>query len=254
MIMESTELVQKRQIEDIIRIRNKAVKDYGAVLNSLEGIKNELNSLGEYIMPNYAGHRGLLDVEGFSKELDKRLWRHCFDKLGVYSVMDAKSIEKLRKEIDDKTPALTEDNITATIQTMYENRSKYFVEGIINTFKRLSSDYWTNNHEKFKIPDRCIMEYIVEPNWTKGFRLRYGSEDQISDIDRTFHLLDKKPFEPRKTMCEINNKFKEGQVYGNEYFELKGYKNGNGHIKFKRIDLLDLANQMIADYYGNTLK
>lgn len=251
--MESTELVQKRQIEDVIRIRDKAVSDYSAALASLEGIKAELNSLGGYLIPNYS-RQGMFDINEFSKELDRNLWKHCFNKLGVYGVMDARSIENLRKEIDEKTPALTEDNIEATIKTMYANRSKYFVEGIINTFKSLSKDHWTNEKEKFKIPDKCVIRGMVEPGWTYGFRLRYDSEDQISDIDRTFHLLDKKPFEPRQALCEINDKFKEGQAYENDYFEIKGYKNGNAHIRFNRIDLLDLANQMIADYYGNTLK
>lgn len=84
--------------------------------------------------------------------------------------------------------------------------------------------------------------------------IKYHSENRLSDIHRIFCILDKKNFEPRQVICEVNETLKKTQVFENEYFELKAYKNGNAHLRFKRIDLLDQANQLIADYYGNTLK
>ncbi|MCC7212534.1 MAG: DUF4942 domain-containing protein [Candidatus Brocadia sp.] len=248
--MESTEIALKRKIDEVVAIRNESVKTYQGILDSLASIERNLNSLDTYLFP----HPRLDDLEKFSKELDKRLWNHCFDKLGVFTVMNHNNIEKLRREIEDKTPAFTEENIEATVTTMYQNRAKYFVEGIIQTFRELSHDHKTNTNDKFKIPDKCVIKYMLEPCWPKGLRLRYNREDKLGDIERTFCLLDKEVFEARKTQCEVNASLLEGQTYENKYFELKGYKNGNIHLRFKRIDLLDLANQMIADYYGNTLK
>ena len=198
----------------------------------------------------------LLDIEGFTTELDKRLWNHCFDKLGVFTVMNSKNIEKIRKEIEQKPPLLTQEIVESTINRLYEDRKKYFVEGIIDTFQRLSSDHKTNTNEKFKIPDKCVIKYMLEPSWSQSnhLRINYSNENRLEDIQRTFCVLDKKEFQQRQTVCEINAKLKEGNVYENEYFHLQGYKNGNIHIAFKRIDLLDAANQLIADYYGNVLK
>ena len=38
-----------------------------------------------------------------------------------------------------------------------------------------------------------------------------------------------------------------------EYFRFELYLNGNLHIVFKRPDLVAKANEIVADYYGETL-
>ena len=250
--MESTELATKKQIEDVIRLRNESIKRYQGALESLASIETNLKTLGEYIMPHQ--RRDLADLKSFQKELDANLWKYCFDKLGVFTVMNSKNIDKLRKEIDTNTPELSTENIEATITKLYDNRMKYFVEGIIDTFRNLAKGYKTNEKESFKIPNKCITGWMIEPRYSKGLQLRYSSQDRLSDIDRTFCILDKKEFKDRQTICEANSKLENNETYENNYFELKGYKNSNAHIRFKRIDLLDKANQLIADYYGNTLK
>jgi len=251
MIMESEELVQRRKIEEIINIRNESIRIYQMALDNLAAIRIGLDTLGECLSPVTAR---LDDVKEFAKRLDEGLWLHCMDKLGIFTVMDSGNVEKFKKEIHEKTPEFTIENIEASTKNLYEHRKDFFVEGIINTFRNLSADYKTNSNDKFKIPDKCIMRYMIDPGWSYGFHISYRSENRLSDIQRTFCVLDKKEFVQRQAVCEANEKLKNKEPYENEYFELKGHKNGNAHIKFKRIDLLDKANQLIADYYGNTLK
>lgn len=253
MIMESTELATKRQIEDVIILRNESVKKYQEVLDSINSIETNLKTLGEYLMP-IQSYRSLDDIEKFKKTLDANLWEYCFDKLGIFMVMNSENIDKLRNEIKTNTPELTAENIETTITKLYDNRAKYFIEGVIETFRGLSVDHKTNTNEKFKIPDKCIIKYLIDAQWSRGRRLNYTRENILADIDRTFCILDKKEFKERQAICETNNKLQNNETYENDYFELKGYNNGNAHIRFKRADLLDKANQLIAEYYGNALK
>ena len=96
---------------------------------------------------------------------------------------------------------------------------------------------------------------MTEPSWDgKSLKLSYYRQDKLSDIHRTFCVLDNEEFQQRQAICEAEKAFRAGDTYENKYFIMKGHKNGNAHIKFKRIDLLDKANQLIAEYYGNSLK
>lgn len=248
----TTELAERKCIDEILELRNTSIQKFKEALEILESIETRCKSLGDYIYPFSSTE--IRNLEIFRKELDKRLWEHCFDKLGVFTLMDSRNIEILRKELKEQTPEFTEENIYATTEKMYENRTEYFCRSIILTFRGLSKDHKTNTNEKFKIPDKCIIKRFVECRYDKGLRINYYNKNRFSDIDRAFKVLDKKPFEQRKAVCEANDKLYNSDTYENDYLVLKGYHNGNAHIKFKRIDLLDKMNQIIAEHYGNSLK
>jgi len=39
----------------------------------------------------------------------------------------------------------------------------------------------------------------------------------------------------------------------NDYFHLRWFKNGNGHLTFKRADLVEQMNRILAKHYPNAL-
>ena len=77
----------------------------------------------------------------------------------------------------------------------------------------------------------------------------YRSEAKINDIDRVFKVLDGKSHIPRSLEMGINGALIDKKIYEDDYYRIKGFKNGNMHIEFKRQDLLDKANLMIHKYY-----
>ena len=79
----------------------------------------------------------------------------------------------------------------------------------------------------------------------------------MNDLQRVFCFLDNRVDEYKPDIKPIRNAIDEaarkGEEYKDEYFNIKLFKNGNAHIKFNRLDLLDKVNELIADYYGATL-
>lgn len=76
---------------------------------------------------------------------------------------------------------------------------------------------------------------MIESNWDRGLRIRYGmygnGENKLCDIQRIFCILDKKEFKERQIICEANEKLKTNDIYENEYLELKGYKRSRKCMK-----------------------
>ena len=38
-----------------------------------------------------------------------------------------------------------------------------------------------------------------------------------------------------------------------DYFKVRGFKNGNAHVWFKRDDLVEQVNKLLAEWYGETI-
>jgi len=54
----------------------------------------------------------------------------------------------------------------------------------------------------------------------------------------------------RSLSCAMNTAIQDGGFYEDEYFAAKAFKNGNLHLKFKRADLVEKVNLIIAKRYG----
>jgi hypothetical protein len=83
----------------------------------------------------------------------------------------------------------------------------------------------------------------VEPN--------YYREQYYRCLDNVFHLLDGKGAIKTHYGALYNAVKKAGENHETagttEYFEFKAYKNGNLHLKFRRMDLVKKLNAMAAN-------
>lgn len=128
-------------------------------------------------------------------------------------------------------------------------RGDMFERGVIECFRRLSWDYKTN--EPCKFGKRIIVSYFFT----------YGSPnnratDQLDDLVRVFHVLDGKP-EPdhRNGIYSLAWAARQDRqsFAENDYLALKWYKKGTAHITFKRLDLVEQMNRIVAKHHPNVL-
>ena len=72
-------------------------------------------------------------------------------------------------------------------------------------------------------------------------------------------FLDGKPEADYRQGCyaQLGAAFREQSAwpksYQNDYFELRLFRNGNGHLCFKRLELIDAMNTIIARHFPNAL-
>lgn len=247
--MENHIAIQKT-LQDYCKTRDKALELYEAAYKTIKGIKGELDEINQYLAPWDCIPK--VDPEDFRKQLDRHLWSHTFTQIGLHQYMDARAKEELEKELEKNAPDFTMDNVKETLLTAAQDADKMFARGIVNVFHGLSKDHKTNRNSPFKINPKAILKYFTSPRFSGGLQINYWNnrQEKINDIDRVFKTLDGKKHHPRELECLINEAWKSINIYEDNYYKIKGFKNGNMHIEFKRQDLLDKANVIIAKYYG----
>lgn len=188
-------------------------------------------------------------VDEFTKVVDASAWQYLLDASGLRTFMDTKAREEWNSAIGNrKTPPLNLDNIEATFQQLYHSRGDMVERGVIEVFRTLSWCYKSNLPEKFG--KRVVITYL------NSFHGR--SQDKVDDLVRALCLLDGKP-EPdhRESVgTKIRSRyFRQDKLepVEHEYFTIKLFKNSNGHLIFKRMDLVDKLNAIVAKHYPGAL-
>jgi hypothetical protein len=196
--------------------------------------------------------------EAFRVAVDRIAWNHLLKESGLRTFMDAEARaqwdDQLQKAND--VPSFTLENIEATFGALYASRGEMFERGVIRCFKRLSWDYKTN--QPFRFGKRIVLNHLFSPYKGAvngvGF-LSTHTTNELDDLLRVFHVLDGKP-EPdhRQGMyhqiSQVENKARE---WDGEYFHLRWFKKGSAHLTFKRMDLVEELNKIIAKHYPGAL-
>lgn len=83
--------------------------------------------------------------------------------------------------------------------------------------------------------------------------------DHLDDLLRVFHLCDGKPEADHRTGAyrliadAMQTSSAWPKLAENDYVSIRFFKNHNGHVTFKRLDLIVRLNRIIAKHYPNAL-
>ena len=185
--------------------------------------------------------------------IDAAAWRYLMQESGMRSLMSASKRAEFDEQLEKSTmPELTREAIYATFGALHESRAEMFDQGVIECFKKLSWHYKTNLPQKFG--KRIVVTYLT---YTYGVNSR--AADTLDDLMRVFHVLDGK-LEcdwRRASYVEISEASRAEATwpkgYENDYYAVKLFKNGNGHVTFKRPELVDALNRIIARHFPSAL-
>jgi hypothetical protein len=246
-----TQLSLPVTLNDMLKARESALRLFDDARTLIGKGKQLLEEIGPYLMPVSAQLKD--DSSRVIAELDQSMWRRAFDLTGFKQLMDAQAVSDFERSLYPKPPEFNEANIRATFIDLHMQADEMFRRGIVNVFRYLSDDYKTNSSEPFRIGPKVIIQWTIEPSFRRGLQIRSGAGDRINDIDRVIKTLDGKTFAPRTLEYAINAALANKEVFEDDYYRAKGFKNGNLHLEFKRNDLLDSLNYQIAKHYGAAL-
>lgn len=194
-------------------------------------------------------------VEYVRCHIDRSAWKYLMDQSGLRTFMSASARDKWDESLSKRSeiPHLTLANISATFAALYDQRGAMMEEGVVECFKNLSWHYKTNTPVKFG-------KRIIVHNLTNGYRDR--GANALDDLVRVFCKMDNKP-EPdhrhstRQLLSDAgatswSARVSQGTVE-TDYLVIKWFGNGNGHITFKRLDLVDQLNRIIAKHHPGAL-
>ncbi|QHM73784.1 DUF4942 domain-containing protein [Mixta intestinalis] len=267
-LTEHNELILSTSIERVVTGRDTALKQIEQLIQELDAISRLTSEIGGGTAQDWAmklGHRyeGWLteDVDkaitAITRNIDRSIWRDLMLKSGMMALMDAQARDQWHKNLEEgDLPAISEANILSTFEQLHQNRMEVFERGIINVFKGLSWDYKTNSPCSFG--KKIIINNLVTYNrW--GFSLNWGwRRDQLADLERMLFLLDGKPIPDNRgdvttrLMAHIRDN-PDKDVYEDEFFRIRYFQKGTAHLTFKRLDLVERMNDIIAKHYPGRL-
>lgn len=191
-----------------------------------------------------------LAMERLRRAVDSGAWNHLLSASGLRSLMDAISRGRWDDQIKRKdVPEMTQENVAATFGAMYEARDAMFRGGVVQCFERLYGRYASNRPTGFG--NRLVMTRFVEFETPS-----IDGCNQIDDLMRVFHVLDGRPEVDHRQATHkavMARWLNRERVVTNDYLTLQWFKNGNAHLSFRRADLVDRLNRILAEHYGATL-
>lgn len=261
------DLIPSLSIANLLQQREAVMTLFREVLDKLEQA-HTLATAARLGFPNFSMACGWRDnvihmtgefantttlLETFQACVDAGGWTTLLNDSGMRSVMSASK----RKEVDDqigaeKVPELTREAIRTTFATLHDSRVDMFEQGVIECFRRLSWDYKTNLPQKFG--KRIVMTYLTS----------YGSAnmrqtDHLDDLLRVFHLCDGKPEADHRRGAyrliadAMQRTSAWPKLAEHDYLSIRLFKNQNGHVTFKRPDLIHRLNRILATHYPHAL-
>lgn len=267
-LTDHSELILSTNIERTVSGRDAALVQIEQLIQQLDAVSRLTSEVGGGTAQDWAmksGHRydswltepSEKAMPAITRNIDRSIWRDLMLKSGMMALMDAQARDQLHKTLEEgDLPAISEANILSTFKQLHLNKRDVFERGIINVFKGLSWDYKTNSPCSFG--KKIIINNLVTHNrW--GFSLNWGwRRDQLADLERMLFLLDGKPIPDNRgdittrLMDHIrDNPSKD--VYEDNLFSIRYFQKGTGHITFKRCDLTEKMNDIVATHYPEML-
>ncbi|HAT2832580.1 TPA: DUF4942 domain-containing protein [Klebsiella oxytoca] len=267
-LTDHNELICSTSIERIVTGRDVALSQIEILIHQLDDVSRLTSSIGGDVAEHWAMRQGhsfdcwlMQPVDKampvITRNIDRSIWRDLMLKSGMLTLMDAEARSQWAKNLEEgDLPVISEANILSTFEQLHYNKQDVFERGIINVFKGLSWDYKTNN-------PCCFGKKIIINNLVKhdrwGYSLNWGwRRDQLADLERMFYLLDGKTIPDNRH--DVSIRFMDfvrdnphQQIFEDELFTVRYFQKGSGHITFKRLDLVEKMNDIVAKHFPGML-
>ncbi|HDV2092249.1 TPA: DUF4942 domain-containing protein [Escherichia coli] len=266
-LTDHTDVICSTSIERIVTGRNAALglteilihqlNDISALTDSIGGGKANEWGVRQYRYDCWLMEKPETAMKAISRNIDRGIWKDLMKKSGMLSLMDAQARDEWYKNLEgEDIPAVSEANILSTFEQLHQSKGEVFERGVINVFKGLSWNYKTNSPCKFGT--KIIVTGLVKcDRW--GFGLNWGwQRDRLADIERMLVLLDGKPVPDNRAdvtrrLGDHIHENRRSNHYEDEMFVIKYFQKGTAHIVFKRPELVDKLNDIIARHYPGAL-
>lgn len=267
-LTDHNELICSTSIERIVTGRDAALSQIEILIHNIDNISRLTSSIGGDVAEHWAMRQGhsfdcwlMQPVDKampvITRNIDRSIWRDLMLKSGMLTLMDAEARSQWAKNLEGgDLPSITEANILSTFEQLHHNKQDVFERGIINIFKGLSWDYKTNNPCYFG--KKIIVNNLVKHDrW--GYSLNWGwRRDQLADLERMLYLLDGKTIPDNR--YDVSIRFMDfvrdnphQQVFEDDMFTIRYFQKGSGHITFKRLDLVERMNDIVAKHFPGAL-
>ncbi|ECG5643824.1 DUF4942 domain-containing protein [Salmonella enterica subsp. enterica serovar Poona] len=267
-LTDHTDIICSTSLERIVTGRNAALQQTESIIHQLAEISALTRSIGGKTVLDWAMKQDfrcgcwLMEkpdtaMKAITRNLDRNIWRDLMKKSGMLSIMDAQARDQWYRNLEgDDIPAISEANILSTFEQLHQSKDEVFERGVINVFKGLSWDYKSNSPCKFG-PKIIVNGLVKYDRW--GYSLNWGwQRDRLADLERMLMLLDGKPVPDNR--ADVTRRLGDhihensgSNSYEDGMFKIKYFQKGTAHIVFKRPELIDKMNDIVAKHFPGAL-
>ena len=248
------EIVTYESVGKIVNDYVLSIKKVKAAYFLLFEVQETLKSIIRYpkVLPNNS--LSDYDYERVALGIKSDAWKGILDKTQARKFMTNNRYERFLKSLENpkEIPDITIETVKGFVENLIISAPDMLLEFIKETFNWLHPGVWstnkykTNEKNKYEIKEKLIKESMFTPRWSGSMELSYYQEQQLRAMDNAFHLMDGKGIPKEGSAyfaidASVQSKLMEADT---EYFYFKWYKNGNCHIKFKRMDLVHSMNKI----------
>ena len=190
------------------------------------------------------------------KDFRVKAWRSVVNNLGLQKVMSLKR----QKEFDEncsqgKLPEINTENVFTFLDDVMGSANEIAMETVLEVFDYLRPGTYrhvahkTNlKNGRWKLGEKIIRTNLLDAGYafTSAYRVNYWHEDRMVQLDRVFHMLDGAgiPDGYKSPLVDAINTtpYRSGATGETSYFSFRCFWNGNLHLTFKRLDLVERLN------------
>jgi predicted RNA methylase len=215
-------------------------------------------------------------VESFKSELQKNAWDYVFNKMNMQKFLT----EGLKKELNafvekQKNVPFTMRNIYRMLEMVVGTHQDRMQRALVEVFDKLTMHHHENRYHvegwktnsQYMVNKKFILEFVMDSEWGSP-RVRYqGNSLKMDDLTKALCFLtgenyDKLPrledvFRPIQGKDELGRShyhYNDWNVwYDFGFFEVKGFKKGTLHARFKDKNVWELFNRTVAKAKGYEL-
>jgi hypothetical protein len=206
--------------------------------------------------PGLARHYSIFTSDKEKALLNLRVsaWRAIVNNLGLYKVMSLTRTRTFDKNCEKgELPEINTKNVYGFLDDVMGNAHEIAMETVREVYTWLRPGASRNNthktNEKFarwRLGKKVILTYTVGYAYSSTFLVNYRDEDRLIQLDRVMHLLDGAgiPDGYKSPLIDAINttSYESGASGETTYFSFRCFYNGNLHLTFKRLDLVERLN------------
>ncbi len=252
------------------------VSRYIAAVKCFEKMRKTANEMNKLVQPiglsdgfryslNY--NNSVTTQVDFAKELQKKSWQWIFQKMDIEKYVTSGVMNDINKfvETQSKYP-FTMKNIYRMIDIIIGTRSQTMNRSLVEAFDKITEHYHDNRYHlegwksnsHYLINKKFILPYVSKISWSGNLKFEwssgYSNTNKLNDLQKALSFISGNNEELVKLENlkdnEGNSELEFGTWYDWGFFQIKGYKKGTIHCKFKDEKLWELFNRKVSEIKG----
>lgn len=184
------------------------------------------------------------------KDFELKIWGSLCANMNLDRIMSLKERNDLRRRLEGQGAPMGEVTLEAVLgffNAQMQGAPSMMEAAVKEVYDFLRPrDSRKKTNSEFGVGDKVILENYLDAFYLPKIYIRYGwNRDNIDAMYRVFSMLEGKGFTgDNSAMWDALKDQPTGKKIVTEYFEFKGYKNGNLHVVFTKPHLVRELNRV----------